>query len=75
MHAGIKKLREKDIVIDNVEEEADGGIKAVGDIPTVIAEDTVSQVPVVVICYQVVISTLMNTTIQLLILLGSCLPL
>jgi len=49
VHAGIKKLREKDDVIEQLEEEADSTIKIANDIPTVIAEDTVSQV---VICCQ-----------------------
>jgi len=53
VHTGLKKLREKDDVIKHVEEEADSNIKIANDIPTVIAEDTVSQV---MICYWILIS-------------------
>jgi len=48
VHAGLKKLREKDDVMKHVEEEAICNIKIANDIPTVVAEDTVSQV---MICY------------------------
>jgi len=53
MHAGIKKLREKDNSVEYLEEEVDSDIKVANDISTVVAEDTVSQV---LMCYKFLVS-------------------
>ena len=45
MHTGVNKLKETDENIEHLEEEADIDVKVSSDIPILVAEDTVSQVP------------------------------